>query len=507
MKETHLLPSWKDFLNEKEIFESELESALYEALNFSKNFERGCVVLNDYISKFTGYGFIQIGTEPEVFKDPKTGQETYGYHFYSTKGPAISYRVNKGQSGKLVGSIDIFLGSDKETAAYRITSSINLMKAVRELAQTLKDPEAAFQKFQKLQESFIYEEITRKKDLTSEQISEIEERLSRGETVKNIAKNLNISYDLIWNMEKKLRVGKSKPSEIEIKNEQTLEDKVLFHEAVMDDVKQISKLIATNIKLGKTGKKYTKSLLITGRAGTGKTFNVEKALEEVGLRPDKDYYKLTGALSTVELYKRLFDFRDQLIVFDDADAVFSTEDSRNILKGALDSKEHRVIGYNKKASWLYDPVLTGRDPDGPRLSDFKASLDIDGTIIDDEDEEASNATTSEDGQYPNRFEFRGAIIFVSNLKKEKADPDGAIQSRSVLINVNPDDATMVEYLRRMLPYMEPMEMSLDEKIEIFELIKNVKGDALNMRLFEKAALLKLQGLSNWKGVLMRHFVY
>ena len=52
----------------------------------------------------------------------------------------------------------------------------------------------------------------------------------------------------------------------------------------------------------------------------------------------------------------------------------------------------------------------------------------------------------ENGMVPAYFDFAGRVIFISNLAKDKADPDGAIRSRSILIDVNPDVINISESL-------------------------------------------------------------
>jgi hypothetical protein len=106
------------------------------------------------------------------------------------------------------------------------------------------------------------------------------------------------------------------------------------------------------------------------------------------------------------------------------------------------------------------------------------------------------------GRIPNRFEFTGRIIFISNLKKEKLDPDGAIRSRSLIIDVSPDDMTIMERMKRLIKYMEPLDMPLEEKEEVFEYIKGSKN--VSMRTFVKAAMFKQTGVKNWKRILERY---
>jgi hypothetical protein len=282
-----------------------------------------------------------------------------------------------------------------------------------------------------------------------------------------ISKSLGVSYGQILKVKKGIKVKEDR-SPVEKENEMTLADKVLWMEETMEDVYEITRRVAAGA---------FNSLFISGRAGTGKTFSVERAMHDEGLDEGEDWIKVSGSVSTIMMYKALYDYRSKTLVFDDADAVFSNEDGRNILKAALDTKKIRKISYMKKLGMLYDPVDYRDNPEG----EFNAL---------------------ESGLIPNQFEFAGRVIFISNLPKDKADPDGAIRSRSILIDVNPDDATLMERMRLLLPHLEPKELPLADKEEIYEFMKQARD--ISMRTFVKAAGFKLAGLPNWKRMASRY---
>ena len=119
-----------------------------------------------------------------------------------------------------------------------------------------------------------------------------------------------------------------------------------------------------------------KALIVSGPAGLGKSYTVEQVLEEYD--PDgscstqiKGYARATG------LMKQLYKYRNagDVVVFDDADAIFYDDVSLNILKAATDSSSKRMI------SWMSEAKFE----------------DDDGDII------------------PRRFEFKGTIIFITNI--------------------------------------------------------------------------------------------
>lgn len=118
-----------------------------------------------------------------------------------------------------------------------------------------------------------------------------------------------------------------------------------------------------------------RALIISGPAGLGKSFTVEKKLE-TNLIPDncivKGYVKATG------LFKLLYQNRSKgdVLVFDDADSVFFDDTALTFLKAVLDSSDRRVVSY---------------------LSE--------GKLVDDETAEL----------LPKSFQFDGTILFITNL--------------------------------------------------------------------------------------------
>jgi len=412
-------------------------------------------VIAKFMNRKTGLGFVQFPFMVYV-------NGVAGVMYYSSKSDA-AFRVGSGAAGTLVGSLDWLDQFWQDKSTFTITSDqFSIVQLVGEFARLATDKKAVTAA---LNESILTE--SRKGVLTPEEIKLVSRRLDSGESAMSISKGLGISYGQILSVKKGVSVKEDK-SPIESKNESTLADKVLWMDETMEDIYEISRRVAAG---------GFNSLFISGRAGTGKTFTVEKAMHDEGLSEGDDWIKVSGSVSTVMMYKALYDYRNKTLVFDDADSVFSNEDGRNILKAALDTKKVRKISYMKKLGMLYDPGDFRDNPEG----EFNAL---------------------ESGLIPNQFEFTGRVIFISNLPKDKADPDGAIRSRSILIDVNPDDATLMERMRMLLPHLEPVNLPLKDKEEIYEFMKEARD--VSMRTFVKAAGFKLQGLSNWKRMASRY---
>lgn len=181
----------------------------------------------------------------------------------------------------------------------------------------------------------------------------------------------------------------SKP--VEVKNPFTIHERFHF-------IEQLVGMVAT-------GKQC--SAIITGKGGLGKSYTVVKALEDRGLSnvsgretavSDYDTYRIVKGYSTAKgLYRTLFDNQNNIIVFDDTDAVLDHDVSLNILKAALDSYSQRIINWNAE--------MKGDD-------------------------------------LPREFEFKGRIIFISNRSHHSIDQ--AIRSRSMMVDLTMTNEEMIQ---------------------------------------------------------------
>lgn len=124
-----------------------------------------------------------------------------------------------------------------------------------------------------------------------------------------------------------------------------------------------------------------KGLVVSGPAGIGKSHTVEKILHDElhvmsAMKGISSMYEVIhGAMSASVLYEKLFKYKDlcQVLVFDDCDGILYDEDALNILKAALDSRAVRKIHWN------------------------------------------TNSYHLDKKDIPNSFEYRGSIIFITNV--------------------------------------------------------------------------------------------
>lgn len=189
------------------------------------------------------------------------------------------------------------------------------------------------------------------------------------------------------------------------------------------------------------------SLVLTGTPGVGKTFLVTKELKEHKLEKGKDYVHIKGRSTAAGMFISLWQNKDKIVVFDDCDSIFGSEDAVNILSGALDSYEEREI------SWLVGRPL--KSPTGEQI--------------------------------PSTFTFTGAVIFISNLPQKKIE--GKLKSRSFVLEVALSQEDMIKRMKKLLPEMEmsiPMPLKQEAMGYIEEFSKTRKDLELNLRTLIKA---------------------
>jgi len=161
-----------------------------------------------------------------------------------------------------------------------------------------------------------------------------------------------------------------------------------------------------------------RAMIVSGPPGVGKSFGVEQEIEKAclfdklaGKRLRAEVVK--GSATPIGLYQTLYKYSDanSVVVFDDCDSILLDDVALNLLKGALDSGKKRVI------SWLSESSALRREG------------------------------------IPDRFEFKGSVIFITNLKFDKMksqklrDHLDALQSRCHYLDLTLD--TMRDKLLRI----------------------------------------------------------
>ena len=203
-----------------------------------------------------------------------------------------------------------------------------------------------------------------------------------------------------------------------------------------------------------TKKGDVRAMIVSGPPGVGKSHGVEKVLgkheliAQLGDRPAK-YEVVKGAMSAIGLYCKLYKHadKDNVLVFDDCDSVFSDELSLNILKAALDSKKNRKICWNTDSFKLRNEGV------------------------------------------PDSFNFAGSAIFITNIKfdnvksKKMRDHLEALESRCHYIDLTID--TDREKMLRI------KQITKDGMLDDYELGEHVVDDIVDYMESNKAKLREL----------------
>jgi hypothetical protein len=178
---------------------------------------------------------------------------------------------------------------------------------------------------------------------------------------------------------------------------------------------------------------YIRGMIVSGPPGVGKSHGIQQELEKMTLLDriaDRDprWQVVKGAMTAVGLYCKLYEFSDEgnVLVFDDCDSILQDELSLNLLKAALDSGKKRRIFWNSDSRLLNQENI------------------------------------------PNDFEFKGTVIFVTNVKfenirsKKLRDHLEALESRCHYLDLTLD--TDRDKFLRIEQIAETGELFLSQKL-------------------------------------------
>lgn len=220
-----------------------------------------------------------------------------------------------------------------------------------------------------------------------------------------------------------------------------------------------------------------RAMIVSGPPGVGKSFGVEKEIEKATLLDQIAGRRLRaevvkGAATPIGLYQTLYKYSDDncVVVFDDCDSILLDDVSLNLLKGALDS------GKKRKISWL-----------------------------------SESSTLRREG-IPDSFEFKGSVIFITNLKFDKMksqklrDHLDALQSRchylDLTLDTMRDKVLRIKQIARSGELFEDMDISeigQDEIISFMDTNKN-KLREMSLRMAIKIAQLYVTFPTRWQSL-------
>jgi hypothetical protein len=221
-----------------------------------------------------------------------------------------------------------------------------------------------------------------------------------------------------------------------------------------------------------------RAMIVSGPPGVGKSYGVEAVLQKDGLfdqlaerKPKFEVVK--GAMSAIGLYAKLYEFskKGHVVVFDDCDSILMEDLSLNILKGALDSSERRFISWNTDSRLLRSEGI------------------------------------------PDRFEFCGAAIFITNIKfehvrsKKLRDHLDALESRCHYIDLqmdtNREKILRIKQVVQQAGMLDRYEFEQFQKDEVVEFIETNQDRLreLSLRMVLKIADLRKSFPASWKAMV------
>lgn len=218
-----------------------------------------------------------------------------------------------------------------------------------------------------------------------------------------------------------------------------------------------------------------RGLVVSGPPGVGKSFGIEKLIDQANLSDvisdNKSMYGVErGSATPISLYKLLYEYSNEgsVLVLDDSDTILYEETSLNLLKAVLDSSKKRRV------SWRAESRVLERE------------------------------------EIPDTFEFKGSIIFITNLKLEKTrgkigDHMKALLSRCHYIDLEIDNSHE-KFLRCKQIILDGMlknrGFDKDEESEIIDFIEENKESLreMSLRMVSKIADLYKISPKRWKEI-------
>jgi hypothetical protein len=279
-----------------------------------------------------------------------------------------------------------------------------------------------------------------------------------------------------------IRISVDNISEIEYTNGMTQPNTIHFEKSVpvtesdedaMTRIRERFDILTEMTKAATAGD--IRAMIVSGPPGVGKSFGVEQEIEKACLFDKISGKKLRaevvkGSATPIGLFQTLYKYSDAncVLVFDDCDSILLDDVALNLLKGALDSGKKRTI------SWLSESSALRREG------------------------------------IPDRFEFKGSVIFITNLKFDQMksqklrDHLDALQSRchylDLTLDSQRDKLLRIKQIAKdgvLFSDYDFDEATQDDIIDFMHTNKDRLRE-LSLRMALKIADLRKMSMLNWK---------
>jgi predicted AAA+ superfamily ATPase len=218
-----------------------------------------------------------------------------------------------------------------------------------------------------------------------------------------------------------------------------------------------------------------RGMVVSGPPGIGKTYGVEQILEKDSLfdvmadNPLRHTF-VKGTMSPIGLYAMLYKYSDakNIVVLDDCDSILFDENALNILKAALDSGKKRYISWNSDSHFLRREGV------------------------------------------PDRFEFKGSVIFITNLKFDNVrstkikDHLEAIMSRCHYLDLTMDSTRekilRIKQIARDGGLFDQKGLTKEQEVDIVKFLEDnqAKMREISLRMAQKLADLCKLNPTRWQ---------
>lgn len=285
-----------------------------------------------------------------------------------------------------------------------------------------------------------------------------------------IRKNKDAILSEVGAVKAKISKGSSETYETsqEVKQVEADPDRVVYREQI-EHLKELARLVIGGA---------ANALFVAGRGGIGKTYNVEDVVmkSELGWTDGNQYFKNTGSATPAGLYRLFAERNDSVLFFDDSDSALDSQEARNLFKAATDTKKVRKLVWSKAGSNVVDPEEYGGDI----------------------------AAIIKEGNIPKYFNFTGKVIFISNLKPEKLDPDGALRTRAFMINVDPTEKEVYELLRDLVNVFEiadGLTLGKEDRLKVVDIFEKATNPRqMDFRRFQRGLNLAAGAVADGRSV-------
>ncbi len=270
-------------------------------------------------------------------------------------------------------------------------------------------------------------------------------------------------------------------------------------ETVFEDIEDLLSVVA---------RKKWRTLIVCGMGGIGKTYHITEGPRSLptmlGAEGKAWTYHSGTKAAPFSFYQTLFQERDKVIVFDEADSLLKNPDIIMMLKPILDTSGQNMAEYMSGTRNMVGKSMDEIEAYSQEASEALAN----GAMVGPKEKEDVVVL-------PSKFKFTGGMIFISNMRANKIEE--AIMSRSIFIDVYLAQKDVVKRIRTIAEAKAAgLGLSKDEANEIVDALSSgttAKGEEIEItymtpeyarksknltaRAFELAAVLKKSGLTRW----------